>query len=76
MKGFPFQTIYQPSPVFRRSVPKSNGDNWLLTRNFAFVDLPFLRLLALASTVSACLFYPSGAEDNPLQQAQAALCLS
>jgi len=34
------------SPRFRHPVPKSNGDNWLLTRNSGFVDLSFLRLLA------------------------------
>jgi hypothetical protein len=33
-------------PLFAVKFPKSNGDNWLLTPNFGFVDLRFLGLLA------------------------------
>jgi hypothetical protein len=34
------------SPWLATAFPALNGDNWLLTRKFAFIDLFFFRLLA------------------------------
>jgi hypothetical protein len=33
-------------PVFAMAVPALRGNNWLLTRDFAFIDLVFFSLLA------------------------------
>ena len=39
--------------TFAVKFPDSNGDNWLLTRDFAFIDLCFCGLLALQDSVEA-----------------------